>query len=682
MCIPFLKSTPYEVPMTSVNKEYFGLKPIEEIGHEIYKRLDEYYNFILTSNRISLWKRSYEFYNKGSVVGGRITKAGQHGEYAMLNVNHYRNLIAHLLVLTTSQRPALECRATNTDSESNAQTKLGNGLLDYYMREKKVERFVKKATEYGLVFGEGFTLVEWDPTTGEEYGVNPETGAVIREGDLKFSNLTPLDVARDFCKEDSTEHDWYITRKFVNKYDMAVKYPELAEKILNVPSKTQDYKSMKLAYLVTTESDDIALWTLWHRKTATMPEGRMVQVVDADVVLFDGPLPYRNVPLFRISQDDQIGSPFGYSVAWDLMPLQEAYNSTLSAITTNISTFAVQNIAMPKGSNIAVSSLAGGLNLVEYDAKLGIPTPLNLTATPPEVYNYLGILERQMETMSGVNSVARGTSDQTMKAGMSGAALALIQSMSIQFSSGLLLSYTELLEDIGTAIIEILRDYAEVPRIAMIAGKAQKTYMAEFSGKDLKNINRVQVDVTNPVSKTSAGKLQIADQMLNAGMVETPDQYIQVLTTGRLDPLIESKSSELHLIRQENEKMTEGQMMNAVITDHHALHIKEHRCVLASVEARQNPQIIQAVTTHMQQHIELLKTTDPVLLQLIGEQPVAMPPVNPNLPIGTGEGGPGSAPAMMNAQNPVESQAGQVNMPNMPKNALTGQQFNPETGGL
>lgn len=665
------------------DKEYFALKPIEEIGHCIYKRLDDYYNFILTSNRISIWKRSYEFYNKGSVVGGRVTKAGQHGEYAMINVNHYRNLISHLLVLTTSQRPALECRATNTDSESNAQTKLGNGLLDYYMREKKVERYLKKAAEYALVFAEGYVMVEWDATSGEEYGVNPDTGAVIRQGDLKYTNFTPLDVARDFCKEDSSDHDWYITRRFHNKYNLAAQYPDLAEKILAVPSKTQDYKSMKLAYLVTTESDDIAVWTLWHRKCDAVPEGRMTVVVDADTVLFDGPLPYRNIPLFRMVQDDQIGSPFGYSVAWDLMPIQEAINSTYSAITTNISTFAVQNIAMPKGSNISVASLAGGLNLVEYDAKLGVPTPLNLTATPQEVYNYLSILERQMETLSGINSVARGTSDQSMKSGMSGAALALIQSMSIQFSSGLLLSYNELMEDVGTATIEILRDYAEVPRVAMIAGKTQKAYMAEFSGKDLSNINRVQVDVTNPVSKTSAGKLQIADQMLQAGMVETPDQYLQVLTTGKLEPLLEGKTMELHLIRQENEKMTDGEQMQAVITDHHALHIKEHRNVLSSIESRQNPQIVNAVVAHIQQHIELLKSSDPTLIQLIGEQPVApTPPVNPNQPIGQGPGGPGSAPAMMDSTNPVMSEAGQVNMPNMPKNALTGNRFDPTTGGL
>jgi len=644
------------------NKEYFATKPIEEIGHEIFKKLDEYYNFILTSNRISIWKRSYEFYNKGSVVGGRITKAGQHGEYQMLNINHYRNLISHLLVLTTSQRPALECRATNTDSESNAQTKLGNGLLDYYMREKKVERHLKRCAEYALVFAEGYVLNEWDPTLGLEYGVNPETGAIVREGDLKFSVLTPLDVVRDFAKEDSDSHDWYITRRFMNKHSLAAKYPDLAEKIINIPSKTEDYKSQKLAYLVTTESDDIAVWTFWHQKTDAVPDGRMVVAVDADCILMDGPLPYRKIPLFRMAQDDQIGSPFGYSVAWDLMPLQEAYNSTISAITTNISTFAVQNIAMPKGSNISVSSLAGGLNLIEYDAKLGVPTALNLTATPPEVYNYLSILEKQMETMSGVNSVARGTSDQNIKAGMSGAALALIQSMSIQFSSGLLLSYSELLEDVGSSIIDILRDYAEVPRVAMIAGKANKTYMANFSGKDLKNINRVQVDVTNPVSKTSAGKLQIADQLMQAGMVETPDQYLQVLTTGKLEPLIENKTAELHLIKQENEKMTEGQQMIAVITDHHALHVREHRSVLGSIEARQNPNIVNATVSHIQQHIDLLKTVDPALLGLINEQPLAPPPMpqgplGPPPPVGAGEGGPGSIPATVDGQNPVMAEA-------------------------
>jgi hypothetical protein len=49
-----------------------------------------------------------------------------------------------MITMTTANRPALETRAINTDYKSQVQTKLGNGLLDYYMREANMESFLQR----------------------------------------------------------------------------------------------------------------------------------------------------------------------------------------------------------------------------------------------------------------------------------------------------------------------------------------------------------------------------------------------------------------------------------------------------------------------------------------------------------------------------------------------------------
>ena len=87
----------------------------------------------------------------------------------------------------------------------------------------------------------------------------------------------------------------------------------------------------------------------------------------------------------------------------------------------------------------------------------------------------------------------------------------------------------KLASKVGTGLIQMLQDFAAVPRVATIAGKTNRTYMKEFTGKDLSSVNRIIVDVGNPLSKTTAGRVQMAEQMLQMGIIKTPEAYISVI---------------------------------------------------------------------------------------------------------------------------------------------------------
>ena len=95
-----------------------------------------------------------------------------------------------------------------------------------------------------------------------------------------------------------------------------------------------------------------------------------------------------------------------------------------------------------------------------------------------------------------------------------------------------------------------------------------------------------------------------------------------VLQTGNLQPMIHGETSELLLIADENEMISAGDIPKALYSDNHVLHIKEHNTVGASNEARQNPEVMEALRDHCQQHINLLRNTDPDLLQILGQQPL------------------------------------------------------------
>lgn len=616
----------------SAEDVYFAAKKPEQVAEVLLEKSASFFN-VLRANALleklqRMWRAYHGAYDNDLGFGHRINFTGEQGEYTQLAVNHFRNIARNMFVMVTANRPIMEARAVNTDYKSLAQTHIANGVLDYYMREKRLEDALKFSTEMAIVLGAGFVKLEWNATAGEAYDVDPETGEFNYEGEIEFSNLSPFDVVVDGTKE-SWDNDWIMCRTFKNRYDLMAKYPELADKIKAIPPKNQS-SVYRLAVFSNDDTDDIPVYEFFHRRTESMPEGRYLLFVDTDAVMLDVPMPYRVIPIFRIAPSSIMGTPYGYTDMFDIFPIQEGINALYSTIMTNQNAFGVQNLFVPRDADVSIASLQAGMNIIEGNSK---PEPINFTQTPAEIFKFLEMLIHSAETISGVNSVARGNPEASLK---SGAALALVQSMSLQFMSGLQQSYVKLIEDVGTALINILKDFSKTPKVIALVGKNNRTELKEFTGEDVSAINRVVVDVGNPLSRTIAGRVQMAEQMLQMNLIKTPQQYFQVMNSGRLDSMFEGEMSELMLIKSENERLMEGEDINATALDAHRMHIMEHKSVLANPDLRRDPTLTEKVFAHILQHIDLLRNTDPDLLAMIGEQP--LPPVQqPLAPTPTGQ---------------------------------------------
>ncbi len=641
------------------SEKYFAAKPAKDTAGILLGRAMSFYNLLSSNSYLeklqSMWRMYHGAYQTDMGIGHRIQFTGEQGELVHMPVNHFRNLAQHIYVMITSNRPIMEPRAVNTDYKSMAQTYLAKGILDYYMREKHLEECLKKAVEMSIVLGSGFVKLDWNATGGNTFDADPETGEIDYEGELEFSNLSPFDVVIDGTRE-TWNNDWILCRTFQNKFNLIAKYPELEEKIRGIPPKSQS-SVYRLAAFTNDETDDIPVYEFYHKRNEAMPDGRYLLFLDTDCILLDTKMPYRTIPIFRIVPSEILGTPYGYSPMFDIYPIQEMMNATYSAIATNQNAFAVQNIFVPRGADIVFNNLDGAMNIIEANAK---PEALNLTQTPKEVFEYLNILVQAAETLSGVNSVARGNPEASLK---SGTALALVQSMALQFTSGLQQSYVKLIEDVGTSLLHILKDFATTPKFVALVGKNNRPFIKEFTGESISAINRVVVDVGNPLSRTIAGRVQMAEQLLQMNLVKTPQQYFSVMETGRLDSLTEGTMDDLLCIKNENEKLMEGRPVKATMLDLHKMHIIEHRAVLSDPDFRTqdgNEVLIQNTMDHIQQHIDYLRNTDPQLLGLIGETPL-QPPAPPGMPQppAMGAPGPGGPPSgeIPKVQQPLQGLA-------------------------
>ncbi len=666
--------------MDKLEQYWASIEDHKELLNELDGKIKAYYDDLRETGLLHLYERSFRAYYGGRVSGftantplfegSSLKQGGRQGEKTRLKVNHYRNFIRHLHQLTTAQKPTVQARASNSDYKSQSQTMLANGLLDYYWREKSVGDFLRDAVEVSLVYSEAFVHAPWNPAAGEVFSTDPE-GKPIYEGDQEYAIHNPLTVVRDPSLR-SNDHNWHILKDQQNRWDLIAKYTAQREAILDasaVDPHADDNPSFQLrGGNEPINKDLVEVFTLYHKKSESMPQGRMV-IFLKEAVLFDGPLPYQEPPVYRMAGEQLIGTIYGYTPAFDLLGIQEGMDELHTILMSNNKAFGVQSLWISDTDKMSVSDLTGGMRLLKSENE---PKPIQLTKSAPETYDYLALLEKAGETLSGISSTVRGQPEASLK---SGAALALVVSQSIQFASSLEKSYNRLVELIGTALITNLKTFSQTDRVANIIGESSRPFAKEFNADDLSQINRVVVEQASPLSKTVAGRVEIANNLLEQQFLKTPEQYLTVLTTGQLDPAIEGTQHELLNVRAENEEMRENKAVIAIASDNHALHIKEHGVVLQSPEARRNPQLVQTVLAHIQEHLDLWRTTDPAILMVTGQQPPP-PPAMPGM-MGPPPGQPPAPPPgaeqpVLNETAPIMQEVESVNpagMPSMPENS-------------
>ncbi len=404
------------------------------------------------------------------------------------------------------------------------------------------------------------------------------------------------------------------------------------------------------------ESDTCFEYHFMHRKTPALPAGRYVIMVGDGLVLFDGPLPYDQLPIDEMVPEEFLGAgSVGYASAWDLLGMQQAYDALLSTCMTNFDAFGHNDILLPEGVELAVEEIRDGLNVIRFPAgEHNRPTMLEKFSVKEEVFKLRDWIKGDMELSSGVSSVARGEPEASLK---SGTALALIQAQSVHFQSGVMAAYTQLIEDSGTNTLKIVKTYAKTERIAAISGTNDPDGLRAFKGSDISDVDRIEVEQVNPVFHTLAGKFDIANNLLERGLLTDIGQYYQVLETGRLETVMDPARQEnlyaegvKEILMQgpacapsknvdpmTGEPIMEVEGLRVVITDDPILAIRTAKHVLDSVENRRNAAVVIATTTYIQSVLRVWRAAPKDLLQLLG---YPMPPPLPGDPMLPDAGAP------------------------------------------
>lgn len=674
------------------DRTYWASKSGLDLAAEADRRVERFYGGLQNSFMYKRWCRAYRIYYglAGQEDPFDISKAGQAGDRDQLTsikINHAGSLARNSIALISQTVPEFEPIPANSDYETLEQVDWTKRALAYYMDTRGVGQKLYDTAQGAAIFGMSMLVPEWDPLAGEKLKqpilLPGGVGVRTKTGDLLFSVFTPLDIVFNRFRHDQ-DHPWFITRRFVNRFDLAARYIKAADSIIDFRSPGR-FLAMPSTNTVDDEreerhdeNDEIPLYTLFHRRSDALPDGKYAQFLDKNILLFEGNLHYDQVPAVVISPNKILRSAYGESSLHHVMGMQDTYDNVASSMATNNVAAGTQIIAVPSETDYTVETVLEGLAIIKYSAGpegKNLPVALNLTAPNGEAREYLNLIRREMETITGVSATMRGAPQPNIQSGSFGAliaqqALTYLNAFQFSFQTGVGLT--------GDLIVSILRQYADQGILIEIVGKDHAYEVQDLTSDRFKNIHRVTVKSGNPASRTPEFNQAMAKELLERNLIKTPKEYITLIRTGNLDTMVDQAEAELMTVRRENEQLAQGINPPVLATDDHRLHILRNKQPLDSPAARKNQKVAEAVTAHLQEHITALKTVDPDLLSALGQTPMARPSGTPAAP----PGAPAPPPARPDPVPPPPGAAEMPSPPVLPQNPLTGQQWTPQDGAL
>lgn len=677
--------------------KYFATLEGREYLDALKLKVNIYRNFIARSGHVALWRTALGAFYGSSEDGKqswRVTPGGEFGELVQQKVNDFASLLRHQLVLAVQERPAGIAKAVNTDTKTLRNARIGTQLVEYYLSDPAHHFEIDYVRALGLALcsAESFVVQDWNTSLGAD--VRPdEIGKMIKQGDLEQEVYTTWNAARDIGSPSAVQ-PWYVFSSRKNKFELAAKYSAFEEDIIMFGASNTGLVRPPLFAGQTNETDFIEVHKLIHLPTDACPKGRYTLFI-GETVLLDVPYPYPANNIHRVSDQELCETAFGHTSNYDLLSLEQVTDTLHSIVLNNQSTFGVSTIVGPKGAGLAHQELAKGLRYLELDPNLVDKVrPLNLTATPVEVFNYLTMLGTKKGEMSGINSILRGDPEGSLK-GASGSAMAFLESQAIRYNTGIQKSFYRLCSSGGTGIIENLRKFADEPRIIRIAGKSNMQAIKEFKvDRDtLNSVSTVVFEPVNPILQTAAGKAQLAELMVEKGMIKSPKRMIEVYTTGNLNVLLEDDVACEEAIIEENEQLADPEIdpktgqelpIVAVISENHQDHIRGHQSVISKPNAKKDPMLVQRVLMHIQEHINLwnqASQTNPALLAATGQNVLPQMPVPGMAPAPTaGQGAPGAPQPKTGGATGGGQEPREASLPKPPMNPSTGERANVAPG--
>jgi len=340
------------------------------------------------------------------------------------------------------------------------------------------------------------------------------------------------------------------------------------------------------------------VYEMYELPSAKYPQGRFV-IGTASKLIIDTVIPeeYKGrMPVFKFNYLDLMLAPYPQGMVEQVIGLQEEYNFTVSRLKEYKKWFAGK-LKVPKNCKLESKYDDEVGQIIRYDSSFGEPHFESPPAPPTFLMEELDRIRRDMEDIASIHDSSMGRMPEQAKSGIA------IENLTSLDNSQLMPILTHIEQQLSffcEMVLDIMEKRYTEERLLSITGDTLSAQVKTFKGEQVKGNHRIKISLGSGMPQTKAAKQELIMALVKEGFI-TKEKGLELLEFGDLEGLYVNVDETAQ--KGELQSMIDGQEVMVNEWDNHTAHLKILDDFLKSEEYKKtNPQILQMILVHRQQH--------------------------------------------------------------------------------
>ena len=345
-----------------------------------------------------------------------------------LTSNRMQPNLTNLLAKLTKRNLAFEVPASAADDAALGGSRLGEHLLEAQRNDCQWEQVRYDELYASFLGGTSAVVVEWDPNSGDQLAVDPETMQPVNQGNVQLTALAITEFTLEPGTRSWTDARWFLMAKAMPPEQVRDHYgmdetPSADAQGGAGPLQRRLWNDR--GYTANVELTNV--YTYYERPNPKNKKGRWAVVVNNRSV-FDKPwpFPFDTLNCFPFRQMRIPKRWAGHTLLNDARPLQVGYNHGISMLSEHMKLAGNARLAIPDNSGVEaddLSDLPGELVFYDGMASQG-PHWLEPPNIPRWLIDQVTRLKADLDDVMAIHDISRGVAPGDRNSGLALSVLA------------------------------------------------------------------------------------------------------------------------------------------------------------------------------------------------------------------------------------------------------------------
>lgn len=491
------------------------------------------------------------------------------------------------------------------DIDDYAKAEVSSAILSYLQDVSDFDSVKNRAIVWNEICGNCFWVTGWNKSKGQ-IAAKDADGKIYREGDVEYALLSPYEIYPEdmYCQGVENQRSIMVVQvmsceEAFDRYGVAFEGKEIERFVITPRSVNYGYNKECAVGVLRSEpkADAVRIMTYYEKPSALRKEGRMVVFADVDDeknVIYDGKMPYDEIPIAQMVSKAIPGQFFGKSVIEILIPYQRAYNGVKNRMHEYLKRVAIQNGVYQDGSiedieKLEETGLPPGAWL-KYKQGYDAPKMLTSADLPSEITSEMERLENDMEYIAGVSQLQMvGNTPSGISSGTAIESLQEIDNTRLSITGEYIRASVLKLAKLWLAMY---KKYAALPRVIKHTGLNDMGKAVVWCSEDI-NSFEVEFETENELILSEETQKQNFLQAVQLGFFaqengqmsqRVKNKVLECMRIGRYSDIMDINGLQLQAAQRENTMMRSGAWCDINEYDDDLIHAEEHKRFILSME--------------------------------------------------------------------------------------------------